>query len=287
MNTDKRDSPIKDPSTQEIGKFVQIPIKDSLGRELKIGSFIVESENKLPGNPIVLFAPGDNETLEQYIKDYIYFCPYGVNFCVMDYRGRGYSEGKYVTYGENEIDDVYAVINFLKENGYSKISFFGRSRGAFCGVYAASKFPELVSVALDSPEINCEEEDKEEDEEEEDEIEISHNLHIPKEKIVELMPKVFKKIFEDIGIDFIKNYDDERPEENINQPIIVLHGINDKCIPFSNSEKLIKIVKSKEKMLISFKGGHNSYQRRYYYPKMFYFIVKYSGSNISELDYNK
>ena len=101
------------------------------------------------------------------------------------------------------------------------------------------------------------------------------------------MPKVFKKIFEDIGIDFTKNYDDERPEENINQPIIVLHGINDKCIPFSNSEKLIKIVKSKGKMLISFKGGHNSYQRRYYYPKMFYFIVKHSGSNISELDYNK
>lgn len=259
LNTDERDSPMEDPSTQEIGKFVQIPIKDSIGRELKIGSFIVKSEFKLPGNPIVLFAPGDNETLEQYIEYYIYFCPFGVNFCVMDYRGRGYSEGQYATYGDNEIDDVYAVINFLKEAGYSKISFFGRSRGAVCGVYAASKFPELVSVALDSPGINSDNEEEEDGDD--DTAEISRKLHIPKEKVVELMPKVFKKVSEDIGIDFSKNYDDEKPEENINQPIIVLHGINDKCISFSNSEKLIKIVKSKEKILISFNGGHNSFQR--------------------------
>ena len=103
----------------------------------------------------------------------------------MDYRGRGYSEGKYATYGNNEIDDVYSVINFLKENGYSK-------RGAVCGVYEATKFPDLACVVLDSPSIGADEDD----DEDEDIEEISKKMKISKEKFAELMPEVFKKISE-------------------------------------------------------------------------------------------
>ncbi|KAK8892630.1 hypothetical protein M9Y10_029869 [Tritrichomonas musculus] len=179
--------------------------------------------------------------------------------------------------------NVYAVINFLKEKGYSKISFFGRSRGAVCGVYAAAKFPELISVVLDSPSINTD--DNDDDDEDEDIDEISKKLRISKEKVVELIPHVYNKVSEKTGIDFLKNYDNEKPEGKITQPILVLHGVNDKCIPFSDSKKLIEIVKSKEKELISFNRGHISYQRQFFYPQMFYFIVKHSGSDISEKDY--
>lgn len=66
---------------------------------------------------------------------------------------------------------------------------------------------------------------------------------------------------------------------------MILHDMEDRCISFSESEKLMKIVKSQEKELISFKGGHNSGERRYYYPRMFYFIVKHSGSDVSENNY--
>lgn len=105
MNTDKRDFPIEDHSEIGIGNFVQIPIKDTRGIEINIGAIIIESDNKLPGNPIVLFAPGDGETLTNYIWFSDNFCPLGVSFCAMDYRGRGCSEGEYATYGDNEIDE--------------------------------------------------------------------------------------------------------------------------------------------------------------------------------------
>lgn len=125
-NVRKRKNEIFKPDFED-GEFIQVPIKDALGNSCNIGIVIVKSENPLPGNPIVLAAPGDNETINDYLGLYANFTPFGVNFCAMDYRGNGYSEGEYITHGSNEINDVFAVIRYLYQSGYQKICYFGRS----------------------------------------------------------------------------------------------------------------------------------------------------------------
>ena len=39
-----------------------------------------------------------------------YVLPMGINFCVFDFSGCGNSDGKYVTYGYREKDDIDIVI---------------------------------------------------------------------------------------------------------------------------------------------------------------------------------
>lgn len=278
-NVSGRFHPIKEQTSCEfsdLGEFVQVPIKDTLGREVKIVLFIAKPENPLPENPIVLIAPGDNETIDDYIQFIDFFIPFGINYCVMDYRGRGYSEGEYITLGDNEIDDVFTVIRYLKENGYSKISYFGRSRGAICGIFAAVEFPELVSVALDSPRIHLGDDDEY----------ISENFNISKEKAHELLPHIYKKVSETIGIDFSRADQPYILAERIRQPIYVIHGESDGNIPVSESRELISILKSEEKELVVFRGGHNSMSRWcVHIPKQFHFIAKHMGVDLSLEDY--
>lgn len=262
----------------DVGEFVRVPIKDALGNSCNIGILIIKSDNPLPGNPIVLFAPGDNENIDGYKGEYYAFTKHGVNFCAMDYRGNGYSEGEYITYGDNEIDDVFAVIRYLYQSGYQKVSYFGRSRGATCGLYAAYEFPNLTSVALDSPRIHSGRDDEY----------ISEKFNVPIEKVREILPLIYKKIIELIGIDFSR---DSQPCEfagQIRQPIYVIHGETDICIPISESRELMTLLGSEEKRFDSFNSHHNDFFKRYpFWMKQFYFIVKHSGSDVSEEEFNQ
>lgn len=277
QNVRGRYYPIKNPEKITGGEFIQIPIKDTLGVEYKIAIVLFRSDIILPGNPIVLFAPGDNEIIDHYTQYNQEFCPYGVNFCVMDYRGRGYSEGEYITLGDNEIDDVFCVIRYLKNNGFEKISYFGRSRGAVCGLFAAKEFPELVSLALDSPRIHLGEDDQY----------ISDEFDITKEKAKELLPFIYKKVSDSIGIDFSRNDQPCIFAQNIKQPIYIIHGIYDQNIPVAESQELINILKSEDKKLVTFKGGHNDICRILHFRDQFFFILKHSGADVSEENYFK
>lgn len=64
----------------------------------------------------------------------------------MDYRGTGYSDGDLNTSGIAETSDLITVINYLRKSGYTKISLFGRSLGAHCGIYIASHFQDREAI---------------------------------------------------------------------------------------------------------------------------------------------
>lgn len=276
---------------QEYGEFIEIPIKDANDHVDNIVALLVRSENPMPGDPIVLFAPGDNETIDNYKEYHSAFCRFGCHFCVMDYRGRGYSEGNYITYHENEVDDVIAVIKHLKENGYEKISFFGRSRGAICAFYAITEFPDICSIALDSPALYSDDDEEESgtencEEDEDDVVYISKKLKISIDDAKKILPDVYKEVAKKTGVDFNKVYAKTKQlAYNICQPLFVIHGKFDRNIPIEDSIKLMEIVKSKDKRFESFDGGHNCLIRIDYWYKQFYFILKHFGLEMQEEEY--
>lgn len=250
------------------GKIIKIPTTSGEHIAIKL----TKAKEPLPGNPVLLLVHGDGETIDSYYSYQSYFIKHGVSYCVMDHRGVGYAEGEYQTSGIRETDDCITVINYLKRNGYEKVSFFGRSLGGICGIYLAARLPDLVCIALDSPVIDLKEDVY---------YCATKFYHLSKEKVDELYPIACEQIKEKTGIDFLNIEQPSEAAKKITQPIFVIHGTNDIHVPISNSEKLMRLVQSNEKKFVSFKGTHCSY-RRPYFLDLFLFILQHSGANITK-----
>lgn len=257
-----------DKISNEKAEFISIP---SSNPDEKITFVISRAENPLTGNPIVVFGHGNGERM----KDYYYendFCPHGISICTFDYRGYGFSDGKYGTSCFTEPDDIITIIKYLKENGFEKVSYFGRSLGATCGIFVAAEFPDLVCVALDSPWLSTREWTK---------YKADFFNDIKGEKFQKLLPTVYQKIKEETGLDFNQIKEPRFVASKISQPLFLIHGEQDYLVPFSNSSELIELVASQEKIFKPFKGDHNFNKERVkLFYEMFDFILKHNGVEI-------
>lgn len=263
-----RESPKLDNSDQ--AEIIEIPTPS--GEHIAL--FLKRADNPLPGNPILLFTHGDGETIDDYYNNHEFFCPYGVSFCIFDYRGNGYSEGTIQTSSVRETEDCFTVIQYLKDQGFGKFSFFGRSLGATCGIFVASRIPDLVCIALDSPMINYKDCTI---------YQVNKFNHVPIEKAEELYDEACKIVKEKYGIDFLNIEQPIDAAPKINQPIFVCHGKKDVILPFNYSEKLMEKVASQEKRFEALPNGHNNIYPRYkVFMDMFIFILHHYGVEINE-----
>lgn len=250
------------------GKLIKIPTPSGENIAIKLK----KAKNPLPGNPVLLFAHGDEESIEDFYFYESFLYNYGVSFCIMDFLGSGYSDGEYHTTGIRETEDCMIVIIYLKENGYEKISFYGRSLGGICGILIAVRMPDIVCLALDSPVIDFKEYTI---------YQINYAYKISREKIEELYPLGCKMAKELHNIDFLNNEPYEAAKK-ITQPIFVIHGTKDIHVPIENSKKLMEIVQSKEKKFIPFDGDHCSFNRYDYVLQQLIFILHHNGVDITE-----
>ncbi len=64
----------------------------------------------------------------------------GINVLLPDHRAHGESEGKWITYGKNEVQDIIQIVEWLeKEKPFEKLSMFGISYGSIIGSQAGLK----------------------------------------------------------------------------------------------------------------------------------------------------
>lgn len=153
---DELDDYLQEPEEDDAEKYKEEVIKidpspSSLGNlHDKIGLILIRAHKSLEGNPVVVFCHGNDGRARDYIGYSDDFCPHGLSICCIDYRGYGVADGTVGT-GASEPDDVITAINYLKKNGFQKVSYFGYSLGARCGLFVASHLTDLVCVCLDSP----------------------------------------------------------------------------------------------------------------------------------------
>lgn len=263
-----RDDSNNDDGDDNVEEFIEIPVDNS---SEKIGIIIVRAKNPLPGNPIVIFGHGNGETAQDYVQYSNEFCPHGISVCLVDYRGYGYSDGEYGASSLTEREDMITVFKYLKKNGFNKISYFGRSLGATCGLFVAAEFPELVCIALDSPWLSIREWT---------EHKAKSFENIDHDRFEALIPSVYQEIEKKTGLKFQEAQEPREITGKINQPLFLIHGVKDKLVPYDNSTELIELVKSTEKKFKSFNGGHNDFMRYMIYEEMFNFIVKHNNPDI-------
>lgn len=64
----------------------------------------------------------------------------GINVLLPDHRAHGESDGQWITYGKNEIQDIIQMVNWLEKNKpFQKLSMFGISYGSIIGSQAGLK----------------------------------------------------------------------------------------------------------------------------------------------------
>ncbi|KAL4429960.1 hypothetical protein ABPG74_000326 [Tetrahymena malaccensis] len=100
-------------------------------RQEKLQCSLFTPKNEQQSNLLVIYLHGNSGCRLEANPIVANIAPLGYHVCSYDSSGCGLSEGKYVTLGINEKDDLHSIINKMKQQfGYTHFILWGRSMGA-------------------------------------------------------------------------------------------------------------------------------------------------------------
>jgi pimeloyl-ACP methyl ester carboxylesterase len=175
---------------------------------------------------IVFYLKGNSRSIKGWGKFAVDFTRYGFDVLMIDYRGFGKSTGIRTEAGIKK--DLQIIYNELKKQVDEKyIILYGRSLGSgFAAKLASVNTPRML--ILDAPYYSV--------------------RHIAK-RFLPIMPMALLLKFP------VRTY---QWVAYVNCPIKIIHGTNDKLIPFKTSIKLSKINPDNSRLYPVIGGGHNN-----------------------------
>ena len=191
----------------------------------------------------------------------------GMTVFAFDFAGSGLSDGKYVSLGVYEQQDIDTVVCYLRGTGIvSAIALWGRSMGAVSAIMYASLHQHLSVLVLDSP-FACFQEVT-------SQLAASYRF-IPTVLSSFFLEKVRRHVQQIAGFDMysIKPIDHIR---RCDMPALFIHAKNDKLVNISHSERLFQVYPCHEKLLIKVNGTHNSTRPRPAYTVAAQFLRKWT-----------
>lgn len=143
------------PVTMEIpdfGTITRAPISFFNNRGQRLYGSLYLAPNPAKCSPCVIYLHGNSDCQLEGQTIVPLFLPVGINVFCFDFAGSGVSDGKYISLGYYEREDVDCVINLLRNNfGIKKISLWGRSMGASTAFFVLADHPDISSAIIDSP----------------------------------------------------------------------------------------------------------------------------------------
>ena len=111
-----------------------------------------DEEREYDQLPCVIYLHGNSSSRTEAIGQLKHLLPLNITVFTFDFYGCGKSEGKYISLGWYESDDVECVINYLKKtNKVNSIGLWGRSMGAVTAlIYSSRDKNNLSAIVLDS-----------------------------------------------------------------------------------------------------------------------------------------
>jgi len=189
---------------------------------------------------ILLVCHGYKQSKEHLVGLANLFNDYAV--VLFDLRAHGDSGGSLVSFGHNEYKDVFAVVNFLKNDSRfrnKKLYGLGVSMGAASVTNACSKGCKFDALILDSCFSRL------------DFDVVSGFARVPR-----LLFGIGKSLFKIIcGVDI----DAIRPGvflSTVDCPVMILHSTTDEKIPIAHAHELYDSVACSNKSLVQCKGSH-------------------------------
>jgi len=194
----------------------------------------------LPDKPTVLMFHGNGEVITDYIGEFAGMIErLGLNFCVVDYRGYGLSEGS-PSLGKILEDGRAAWDYFTTEGGIpaENIVLLGRSMGSIPAIDIASHVGDgFIGLIVESGIAGF-------------------------DRWIERMEPVIKQVgidYDGLRADLKNNLDHKAKIEKVSRPILIMHTDGDSIVPSANARDLFEWAGPQKAQLRIFEqGDHNT-----------------------------
>ena len=209
--------------------------------ETKDGAVINGLHFRGAGNKgVVLYLKGNSKSMKGWGKFAVDFTRHGYDVVMVDYRGFGKSKGKRTQ--ENLKNDLQDVYNKIKERVHEKyIILYGRSLGSgFATKLASMNRPRML--ILDAPYYSM--------------------AFMPLSILLKYPMPTYKWL------------------KYVKCPVHIIHGTNDKLIPFSTSVKLSKIKPEITRLWPIIDGGHKNLNNFESYHEILSQIINFEPAKV-------
>ena len=215
------------------------------GNGLLLSSFYVPATVPAIGNLLILH--GKDSAKEAYLEYLPQLLPYGYNVLLYDARAHGRSGGKVTTFGYHEWRDVLEAVRYLKHLAPGlPTGVFGHSMGGAVALQAMSRTGEIDYGIIESAFAH-----------------LGDITHVYACREVGLpLPRSFTDVLLDRAeriADFRhREVDPERAAVSVWQPVLIVHGDQDRSIDVDNGRRLYAALASTDKELYVVPGaGHD------------------------------
>lgn len=161
------------------------------------------------------------------------------NLVLIDFRGHGASGGDYISFGEYEIQDVRAALDFLSEEPILKqlpIGCLGISMGGSIGLLAAAQLPQIRAVVSDSAYVDLGKAIARA---------VRMSYHIPRFPFGQIVVWATELRLRCN----VRNLGPAHAIEKISpRPVMLIHGTKDKTTPYQDAEILFQLAKNPKKL---------------------------------------
>lgn len=165
--------------------------------------------------PAILFFHGNAAQVAKFAPWLLPFVERGYGVLMMEYRGFGKAQGK--TDQKYFYADGLTAFDWLQKQGYKRIAVYGYSLGTSVATYVAANRP-ANQLILTAP--------------------FASMRRLVAEKPVPLARFVLRN-----------GYESDYWIEKAKAPILIVHGKNDRLIPYHHAERLFKRAKVQDKTL--------------------------------------
>ncbi len=183
-----------------------------------------------PSAPLVLFFHGNAANISHRVPNLEYLHQLGLNLFIFDYRGFGKSEG--VPLREEDLyQDARGALRWLQNNSWKpeQLIYFGRSMGATVALQMALERPPGGVV-----------------------LECSFT------SLPDIAIRTNPLSFGLMGRWLIKDrFDNEKKIPSLQVPLLLLHGREDKIVPYTMSEKLFSLAREPKTFQLIEGAGHS------------------------------
>ena len=259
-------------------QFKDFTLISSQGYKMK-SSFIEPMDFCRPNieMPVVVYLHGNSSSRIEALNTAEVLLKQNINLFCIDFPGCGLSEGKYISLGYHEKNDVKIIIDFIENlPGVGKIGLWGRSMGAVTTLLYAHKDNRVNAICLDSPFENFKKLAKE--------LTIKQ-INLPGFVIDGVLKIVRNTIKGKNGLDINKLNPIDVAAKTF-QPALFIHAMNDELINIQHSIDIFNNYGGNKSLKCCEKGGHNSKRSQKIKKEIGEFFYKYLLTNASE-DENK
>ncbi|DBA01140.1 TPA: hypothetical protein N0F65_001768 [Lagenidium giganteum] len=230
---------------------------------------------KTQKTPCIVILHGNSSCRLGGLEIVSYAIPAGFSAFALDFSGSGLSEGKYVSLGYHEREDIATVVKYLRESGeVSNIILWGRSMGAVAALLYAETDPEINALVLDSPFSSLPQLATE--------LVADGKLGVPKIAVNLVMRLIRRDIKKRAKFDMFKL----KPIAKVSKctiPAFFVAGLNDELVGPHHVRALSK-AHNGPNQLYQFQGGHNSPRPANFFIQALQFVRVMIGMLPLQLD---